>query len=87
MPSPAYKSLIPALTDAGGGALYIPLSKLVDTLESRATVLAIEAARPGLDSIKTELVRGQRLECLLLLDAFKDQRLRPVESPILPDLN
>ena len=87
MPSPAYKSLIPALTDAGGGALYIPLSKLVDTLEARATVLAIEAARPGLDPIKTELVRGQRLECLLLLDAFKDQRLRPVESSILPDLN
>lgn len=85
MTSPDYKSLLPFILDHG--ALYIPLDKLLATVQSRATILATEAARPGLDPIKTELVRGRREECVAILAAFKDRVPEPRSSGELPDLN
>jgi len=48
------------------GGLYIDSDKLLQLLQDRARVYAEKAAEPGLDPVKTELWRGQRLEALKL---------------------
>jgi len=87
MTSGDYRTLLPGLIDSGGGRLSIALDKLLDILSDRATILASEISRPGLDPIKTELLRGRREECLLLLSVLKDRVPRPIEPLGFADLN
>ena len=47
-----------------GGELYIHPAKLLQFLTARASLLAERAASPGLEQLRTELVRGQRVEAL-----------------------
>jgi hypothetical protein len=68
------------------GILYIPLTNFLELLQARANVLAEEAARPGVEPIPTELLRGQRAECLLLIQALKELTPKPSGIPLL-DLN
>jgi hypothetical protein len=56
-----------------GAAKHIPLDKLLDFLAKRVRILAETASTPGLDSVKTELVRGQRREALAILTALQDE--------------
>lgn len=48
------------------GELYIHPVKLLQFLTSRASLLAEKTASPGMEQLKTELVRGQRIETLSL---------------------
>lgn len=68
-----YKMLKPLLVDAGGGEKYIPLSNLLDLLQSRVSVLDNEIGKPHLQHDVTEFNRGLRWEALSLLQALRDR--------------
>lgn len=52
---------------------HIDPVKLLQYLERYANILAEHIATPGLDAVKTELVRGQRLHCLVLAKSIKEE--------------
>lgn len=52
---------------------YIDPVKLLQYLERFATILAEHTAIPGLEPVKTELARGQRLNCLAMIQAIKEE--------------
>lgn len=52
---------------------YIDPVKLLQYLEGFATILAEHTATPGLEPVKTELARGQRLNCLALIQAITEE--------------
>lgn len=54
-----------------GGDYRVSCKALLDILEKRATILAIETSTIGLDEEKTNVIRGQRYEVLLLADDIK----------------
>jgi hypothetical protein len=60
------------------GELYIHPVKLLQFLANRASLLAEKAASPGLEQLKTELVRGQRVETLsihqIINEALNERR-------------
>jgi len=47
--------------------------QLLQYLDNYANILAEETAKPGLDPTKTELARGQRLHCLMLIRDIKEE--------------
>ena len=51
--------------------LYIDPIKLLQYLDKRATLLAERTAKPRLDAIETELLRGHRQETLALQTELK----------------
>lgn len=61
-----------------GCELYIHPAKLLQFLSARATLLAEKTASPGLEQLKTELVRGQRVETLsiqqIITEALDERR-------------
>jgi hypothetical protein len=60
------------------GELYIHPAKMLQLLSARANLLAEKVASPGLEQLKTELVRGQRVETLsiqqIITEALNERR-------------
>jgi hypothetical protein len=52
---------------------YIDPIKLLQYLEGYAIILSEQTAKPGLDAVKTELARGQRLTCLALRKQIEEE--------------
>lgn len=50
---------------------YIHPDKLLQLLDRRGIVIAIQTAVPNTDSIKTELLRGRRIELINLIEQLK----------------
>lgn len=59
------------ITYAPTTGLYIDPIKLLQYLDERAILLAERIAKPRLDAIATELLRGHRLEALTLQTELK----------------
>ena len=64
-------SLFGCVTYAPTSGLYIDPIKLLQYLDKRAILLAERTAKPKLDMVSTELLRGHRQEALALLTELK----------------
>ena len=67
------------LLEFGNGEKHISLVPFLDILKERAILHANEASSPGLDLPATNLVRGQRLEILLLIKGLTELALGTTE--------
>jgi len=54
------------------GVIYIDRSCFLQMLADRAKLIAEKTAEPGLDSLMTERLRGQRLELVSLLQQLTE---------------
>ena len=57
---------------AVNGVIYIDRSCFLQMLADRAKLIAEKTAEPGLDSLTTERLRGQRLELVSLLQQLTE---------------
>jgi hypothetical protein len=53
------------------GVKSVGISEILTILDARATLLATETTMPGLDPLRTELIRGQHYEVQLLIEALQ----------------
>jgi hypothetical protein len=67
----SYASLVPELLARGGAEKDLPLSKLLDLIATRVTVVYEALGTPGVSVAETEFLRGRLAELRDMQKAFR----------------